>query len=199
MKATLENFLIKHNDSHPLWEPFIEWLNKDKQEYEMYNGESKFLFYGKINKERVCLSEHKIKQHKLPIITLEQWQQLLNPKTETMNNFKKGENVYVYPYGFGIFEKYYGSDGCVVNYNNIPYYVNINHVSFTEYTLEGFTQERPFEPVVGQMYYFWDEAYLQRGLVVYGRLNSIEDNPKYIYKIDDRAYYEFCSETNPLL
>jgi hypothetical protein len=47
--------------------------------------------------------------------------ELINkPKTETMNNFKEKDKVFVYPYGFGIFEKYYGSDGCFVNCNNIP-------------------------------------------------------------------------------
>jgi hypothetical protein len=115
------------------------------------------------------------------------------------NNFKEGDKVFVAPYGWGIFEKYHQTELAIVNYENIPYCVNINYISFTEYTLQGFTQERPFEPIVGNYYWFWDDEYLQRELVVYGRLKSIEDNPKYIYKIDDRAYYQFCSETNPLL
>jgi hypothetical protein len=125
--------------------------------------------------------------------------ELINkPKTETMNNFKKGDKVFVYPF-WVIFEKYISEKTAEVLVNNTYHHVTIELISFTEYTLDGFTQERPFEPVVGQMYYFWDDEYLQRKLVVYGRLNSIEDNPKYIYKIDDRAYYQFCSETNPLL
>jgi hypothetical protein len=114
------------------------------------------------------------------------------------NKFKKDDKVYVHPYGWGIVNEIQG-EYVIVHYQNKPKLVSVCLVSFTEYTLEGFTQERPFEPVVGQMYYFWDEAYLQRGLVVFGRLNSIEDNSKYIYKIDDFAFYEFCSETNPLL
>jgi len=120
-------------------------------------------------------------------------------KTENMkNNFKKGDKVFVYPYGWCEF-RYYNHTKAGIKFNEIPYEVSLELVSYTEYTLQGFTQERPFEPVVGQMYYFWDEAYLQRKFVVYGRLNSIEDNPKCIYKIDDRAYFQFCSETNPLL
>jgi hypothetical protein len=74
--------------------------------------------------------------------------------------------------------------------------VNVDLLSFTEYTLEGFTQERPFEPVVGQMYYFWNEDMIECKAVLYSQYLC----KNYLGYINSWSYgYKFISETNPLL
>ena len=129
--------------------------------------------------------------------------ELINkPKTKTMNNFKKGDKVFVYPYGWCEFSHETVSiSKVVVKQEDNRHVVNLQLLSFTEYKLEGLTQERPFEPVVGQMYYFWDDNMLAEKRVVcafykgYGN----EDFPHRITDSPTPLSYQHISETNPLL
>jgi hypothetical protein len=196
MKATLENFLIKWDGNNPLWKEFIEWLNKVGTQ-SFFRGDSQNNFYGIVSCNKISTEELDGLEKEL-LITLEQWQQLLTPKT--MNNFKKGDKVFVYPYGWcevdepEIMETNVMSvkQGC--NYYAVPYH----YVSFTEYTLEGFTQERPFEPVVGNYYWFWNKGTLETSVVGWGLYigKSNDELKPYIF---GSLTFSFCSETNPLL
>jgi hypothetical protein len=125
--------------------------------------------------------------------------ELLKPKTKNMkNNFKNGDKVFVAPYGWCEFLKY-GAEGlCVVMKNDRPLDVDLALVSFTEYKLEGFTQERPFTPKVGEYYYFWNAETINDNCVGYGRLKQISNNINFPYFFGTK-YFQFCSETNPLL
>jgi hypothetical protein len=124
--------------------------------------------------------------------------ELLNKTNNMKNNFKEGDKVFVAHYGWGIFEKYHQTELAIVNYENIPYCVNINYISFTEYTLQGFTQERPFEPKIGKKYFFWNDETINDDCVGYGKLKQISNNINFPYFFGTK-YFQFCSETNPLL
>lgn len=73
--------------------------------------------------------------------------------------FKKGDKVYDAVYGWGEVE---GSSGIWVTVNlenGKVFVIDSDSLSFTEYTLEGFSQERPKEPLpfkVGDVVYLSD-------------------------------------------
>lgn len=200
MKATLENFLVKWDGNNPLWKEFIEWLNKSQKHELDIEGSGRKLHYGKYKSKCVALFEHEYGFDKSIVITLEQWQQLLNPKTETMSNFKKGDKVFVYPYGWCEVDEYedIAKDMILVKQGCNCYAVPYHYVSCTEYTLDGFTQERPFTPKVGEYYYFWNDETINDDCVGYGRLKQISNNINFPYFFGTK-YFQFCSETNPLL
>jgi hypothetical protein len=114
------------------------------------------------------------------------------------NNFKNGDKVFVAPYGWCEFIKY-GVEGlCVVRNGFKSLDVDLPLVSFTEYKLEGFTQERPFEPKIGEKYFFWNDETIMNDAVGYGRLKQISNNINFPYFFGTK-YFQFCSKTNPLL
>ena len=125
---------------------------------------------------------------------------IFKPKTNNMkNNFKKGDKVFVYPYGWVEFiSQEEDSNICMVERNENAFNVDIRLVSFTKYKLEGFTQERPFEPVIGEKYFFWNDETINDDCVGYGRLKQISNNINFPYFFGTK-YFQFCSETNPLL
>ena len=96
------------------------------------------------------------------------------------------------------FEKYHQTELAIVNYENILYCVKINYISFTEYTLQGLTQERPFEPKIGEKYFFWNDETIMNDAVGYGRLKQISNNINFPYFFGTK-YFQFCSDKNPLL
>lgn len=123
---------------------------------------------------------------------------IYKPKTQEMKNkFKKGDNVYVYPYGWGILNEIQG-EYVIVHCHNKFKLVSVGLVSFTPYTLQGFTQERPFEPVVGQYYYYWSSDSLKLDCVGLGKYRGKSNDELAPYKFG-KLNFPFCSETNPLL
>jgi hypothetical protein len=195
MKATLENFLVKWDGNNPLWKEFIEWFNKVGSK-SYFKGDYQNNFYGIVSCNKISTSELDGLEKEL-LITLEQWQQLLNHKT--MNNFKKGDKVFVAPYGWCEFVSHYeNTNTCWVENNGNAFQVDIMLISYTEYTLEGLTQERPFEPIVGNYYWFWNKGTLETSVVGWGLYigKSNDELKPYIF---GSLTFSFCSETNPLL
>jgi hypothetical protein len=124
--------------------------------------------------------------------------ELLKPKT-MKNNFKNGDKVFVYHYGWVKFiEQHEHTNFCMVELNGNVFNVDIFLVSFTEYKLEGFSQERPFTPEVGEYYFFWNDETIMNDAVGYGRLKQISNNINFPYFFGTK-YFQFCSNTNPLL
>jgi hypothetical protein len=116
-----------------------------------------------------------------------------------MNNFKKGDKVFVAPYGWVKFiGEHEHTNICMVALNENAFNVDIRLVSFAEYKLEGFTQERPFTPEIGKFYFFWNDETINYNCVGYGRLNHISKNINFPYFFGTK-YFQFCSELNPLL
>jgi hypothetical protein len=126
--------------------------------------------------------------------------ELIKPKTKNMkNNFKKGDNVFVAPYGWCEYCHTSVNVGKEIIKQGCNHYeVDTTLVSFTEYKLEGFTQERPFEPKIGEKYFFWNDETINDDCVGYGRLKQISNNINFPYFFGTK-YFQFCSETNPLL
>jgi hypothetical protein len=125
--------------------------------------------------------------------------ELIKPKTKNMkNNFKEGDKVFVYPYGWCILIGIYNDDYRQIRHNEQQIEVHKDLISFTEYKLEGFTQERPFTPEVGEYYYFWNDETIMNDAVGYGRLKQLSNNINFPYYFGTK-YFQFCSETNPLL
>lgn len=80
--------------------------------------------------------------------------------------FKVGDKVFDYNYGWGEVAKFDGFDLLIVKFKdrNVGYETNgcrpgsqLPILSFTEYTLEGFSQERPinYEDYIGKWGKFW--------------------------------------------
>jgi hypothetical protein len=128
---------------------------------------------------------------------------IFKPKTNNMkNNFKGKDRVYFEPYGWGTIVVI-NNTIAIINFDILSDSINIISdfyplLSFTEYTLQGFTQERPFTPEVGEYYYFWNEETKNDDCVGYGRLKQISNNINFPYFFGTK-YFQFCSETNPLL
>jgi hypothetical protein len=126
--------------------------------------------------------------------------ELINkPKTETMNNLKKGDKVFVYPYGWCELVATYIDENWCIKHNNQKIEVHKDLISFTEYTLEGFTKERPFEPKIDEYYFFWDDEMLDKKAVINGKLGEIDKRDNYPYYCVGAGCYNNISETNPLL
>jgi hypothetical protein len=197
MKATLDNFLVKWDGNNPIWKELIEWLNKDTNN-NLFSGDMEDRYYGRIEGKRRCPMVYQLNDViNIPIITLEQWKELLT-KTEKMNNFKKGDKVFVAPYGWCEYCHTSVNVGKEIIKQGCNHYeVDTTLVSFTEYTLQGFTQERPFTPEVGKYYFFYDEYMLKDETLIYAKLSQIIDNTTYVTTAG--GYFEHISETNPLL
>ena len=73
---------------------------------------------------------------------------------------------------------------------------DIKFLSFTEYTLDGITQERPKEEFkICDLGYFWD--YDLSDKAVYGKLTAIDENEEYPYTIGNCIRYKYFSLTPP--
>jgi hypothetical protein len=197
MKATLDNFLVKWDGNNPLWKELIEWLNKDMNN-NLFSGDMEDRYYGRIEGKRRCPIVYQLNDViNIPIITLEQWKELLKP--QTMNKFKKGDKVFVAPYGWCEYcHESVNVGKVVVKYKFIYHEVDIFLVSFTEYTLQGFTKERPFTPEVGKFYFFYDDDMLKDETLVYAKLLRKNEEAN-LYVTTAGEHFEHISETNPLL
>jgi predicted nucleic acid-binding Zn-ribbon protein len=194
MKATLENFLVKWDGNNPLWKELIEWLNKNKT--TPFAGYWQNKYYGIVNGKKDAVLFKDIAEHSI-IITLEQWKELLTKKENMKNVFKKDDSVYVWPYGWCEFYEYrYGY--VQVTQDGMTYDVNLKLVSFTQYRLEGFTQERPFEPIVGNYYWFWDDEMIDKKASIFGKLGEIDKSDKRPYYCIGAACYANISDKTPL-
>ena len=198
MKATLDNFLVKWDGNNPIWKELIEWLNKDTNN-NLFSGDMEDRYYGRIEGKRRCRESHRlIDAINTPIITLEQWKELINKKDKMENNFKNGDKVFVYPYGWCILIGIYIDDYCLIRHNEQQIEVHKDLISFTEYKLEGFTQEIPFTPEAGKNYFFWNKGTLETAVVGWGMYvgKSNDELKPYIF---GSLPFSFCSDKNPLL
>ncbi len=131
---------------------------------------------------------------------------IFKTKTYNMkNNFKDGDTVYHYEHGKGTFSQDPNTMEYVVQFVNgyctEPALIGTGiyeMLSFTEYKLEGFTQKRPFEPKIGEKYFFWNDETIKDDCVGYGKLKQISNNINFPYFFGTK-YFQFCSDKNPLL
>jgi hypothetical protein len=122
---------------------------------------------------------------------------IFNLKTQKMNLFKEKDTVYHYKHGEGKVKEV-SQDTVLVQYEKLSHWhSDLTLLSFTPYKLEGFTQERLFEPEVGKMYFFWDEKDLKCKYVVYGLFTGKMNIN--LYGCSDDLFYEHISDKNPLL
>lgn len=114
--------------------------------------------------------------------------------------FKVGDKVFDIRYGWGevtndnwcddypIRAQYHNGAKDTYTYNGMCYEGTKTPIlSFTEYTLQGFSQERPKpQPKVGEMCVFWDKKNTERRIV--SKLESIEDGGFY----EEGTYWNNC-------
>jgi DNA-directed RNA polymerase subunit RPC12/RpoP len=124
--------------------------------------------------------------------------ELFNSKKENMKSvFKKGDKVFHINYQWGEVESVESIKSARVMFNGILRLVDINLLSFTEYTLQGLTQEKPFEPEIGKFYWFWNEGAIENNCVGRGKYLGKSNDELAPYKFGDNKF-PFCSENNPL-
>jgi hypothetical protein len=125
--------------------------------------------------------------------------------------FKKGDRVYDHAYGWG--NVIMDDDGdifpVIVEFNCIEedytlegnLYTESNHpptLSFTEYTLEGFSQERPKEELpfkVGDVVYASDDGGFTWSTSILKTINKEESLPF----VTSYAFWKYIALENPLL
>lgn len=104
--------------------------------------------------------------------------------------FNKGERVYVAGYGWGTVSIDRQTHHVLIDFDNFNNLcgvdVNRNFVSYTEYKIENFSQEKPvnYEEYIGKLGKFWDEG--EENFVV-GKLLKYEDK---MFYVKDYGYYE---------
>jgi len=131
--------------------------------------------------------------------------ELFNSNKENMKSvFKDGDTVFHYQHGEGVFKQCENTLEYTVlflkGYSSEPALVGTgiyDLLSFTEYTLQGFTQERPFEPIVDKYYYYWTQESLEVDCVGYGKYLGISRDELAPYIFGNKKF-PFCSENNPL-
>jgi hypothetical protein len=128
--------------------------------------------------------------------------ELFNSNKENMKSvFKDGDTVFHYQHGEGVFKQCENTLEYTVLFlkgiSSEPALVGTgiyDLLSFTPYRFEGFTQERPFEPIVGNYYWFWTPAMLVNQAIGYGKFVGMK-NGRYQFGNNE---VEYCSENNPL-
>jgi hypothetical protein len=124
--------------------------------------------------------------------------ELFNSKKENMNPFKVKDTVHHIKYGKGIVIEVQNDTVLVAYEDESHWHSDLSLLSFTEYTLQGFSQERRAEPEIGKFYWLWDEEMIDNEEVAYAKLADIDkDGEDWIYHTKG-SYYYFISETNPL-
>lgn len=95
-----------------------------------------------------------------------------------MSVFKKGDRVFTLEKEIGWAQVVYSENRLMVADESSSYYVDENLVSFTEYTLQGFSQKRPKkEYPIGTDGFFWDGECLSEKM--YGILGRVDKYGKY--------------------
>lgn len=80
--------------------------------------------------------------------------------------------------------------------------VDVRLLSYTEYTLQGFTKERPVElPEIGEVGYFWDDNMIGYVCGIYKGISDIVAYPYWVIVRKDKApsVYQRASKTPPKL
>jgi len=112
------------------------------------------------------------------------------------NNFKVGDKVYDILHKWGVIDQEIEGYFFVKleDASMIIFEKKYNLLSFTEYTLQGFTQERPMElPEVGELCLFYDdEEDLEEGDAWYGKFKSYKPNEERPYKANDNSSWSGC-------
>lgn len=143
------------------------------------------IYYGVINDKYNNYSLKEVQYKNAEIIEL--------PNEEEI--FKAGDKVYHFTHGWGIIEVLdsfvtVSFDGEIIHFNH-----NNQLLSFTEYTLQGFSQERPIElPEVGELCLFYDdEEDLEYGDLFCGKFQSYRKNEKRPYRrASDNSSWSHC-------
>jgi hypothetical protein len=124
--------------------------------------------------------------------------------------FKKGDKVFDYTYGWGIVDDI--DDFTVrvkfdsISNNTVLFWgILLKTLSFTEYTLEGFSQEQP-EPLPnpGDIVWVRDMEYDNWMITYFRRFNSFDDaklrygcNPRNSADSTSIYYYKYLTTKNP--
>lgn len=105
-------FVVKQNRNNPLWQKYINWLNKT---YRAANVGNSYEYYGYENGERQggtnCYDEISDFKNNPTLLTLKEWDSIVNSKT-----LQVGEKISICKYDFHIKE-----------YNK-QYYLNCNSI-----------------------------------------------------------------------
>lgn len=122
-------------------------------------------------------------------------------KPKSYNPFQKGDKVYCHEYGWGEVIAVINIK-CEVKFSNSTIFMRTTYLSFTEYTLEGFTQERPIDyeqmaknNVVGWVWDDLDEAYKVEVYKV-GKLMDYKKNSKYPFRTLNGHWQNFLPLTD---
>jgi hypothetical protein len=120
--------------------------------------------------------------------------------------FKEGDRVYINSLGWGTITEigFY----IVINFDSIndTRYIGgglVHLISFTEYTLEGFSQERPEElPKPGDIVWVKDKEYDNWRITYFRKQGSVENfkygtNPKNSGDSHEIIYYKYLTTKNP--
>ena len=111
------------------------------------------------------------------------------------SQFMPRDKVYHYHYGWGeIMHKSKDFIRVLFNHGEEPFNAKANLLSFTEYTLQGFSQERPIElPKVGEVCLFYDyEEDLEVGDVYCGKFQAYRKNEKRPYRSNGNGHWTYC-------
>lgn len=119
--------------------------------------------------------------------------------------FKKGDRVFAIKFGWGTVKKvgplvFVKFDNGVSEefYPNGNFYSEDLHpfLSFTEYTLQGFSQERPNkEPEIGSLCLFSDdEEEFDNNIGVVGKLIFIKKDSPHPYNRENGSDWKYCKQ-----
>jgi len=80
-----ESFVIEQKRNNPLWREYIKWFNVQSKPH-VFNGDNEIsIFYGRIENDWCCWSKNELQGAEL--ITLEQWDEIINKNEETFSNW----------------------------------------------------------------------------------------------------------------
>lgn len=122
--------------------------------------------------------------------------------------FKEEDKVYCVVNGHGIVRKIKCKPSypvCVEFENDVTekytydgrlYYNSTPTLSFTEYTLQGFSQERPTkEPQIGTLCLFSDnKSNFENNIGIVGILKSLKNLDDYRYEHGSGGFFKFCKQ-----
>lgn len=122
--------------------------------------------------------------------------------------FKEGDKVYCVVNGHGIVRKIMCDNKypvCVEFENDAPdqyssdgrlYDNSTPTLSFTEYTLQGFSQKRPTKkPKIGSLCLFSDnKSNFENNIGVVGILKSLQNYDRYRYEHGSGGFFNFCKQ-----
>lgn len=117
--------------------------------------------------------------------------------------FEKGDRVFHYLKGWGEIIHTFSDNWeevddnytvCVVKFDSseklehFTKYLAIKMLSFTEYTLQGFTQEKPinYEKYIGKWGQFWDN---DKGILLIGKLSAYDNTENEGYPFENEFGY----------